>query len=164
MSLLIRKAQPHDFAALQQMLELYQYELSDVWPQEADSEARYGYDLQRYSEDDRFHAHVALEGSQYVGFALVAPAVVTRKDGHWMEQFFILKRHRGNGAGFALARHVLSSHPGPWEVGQMPANQAAQSFWRKVVARVTAGSYVEVEVTEGWWQGVVQQFNIAVEV
>jgi hypothetical protein len=46
----------------------------------------------------------------------------------------------------------------------MPANQAAQSFWRKVVARVTAGSYVEVEVTEGWWQGVVQQFNIAVEV
>jgi predicted acetyltransferase len=163
MTLQLRKAQPQDFAALQQLLELYQYELSDIWPQEADSEAKYGYDLQRHRKAERFHAHVALEGSQYVGFALVAPAVVTRKEGNWMEQFFILKRYRRSGAGFALAQHTLSSHPGAWEVGQMPANQSAQAFWRKVVTRVTAGAYVEVQVTEGWWQGVVQQFHVPTE-
>jgi len=160
MALQFRKAQAHDFAALQQMLELYQYDLSDIWPQDADSEARYGYDLQRYREDERFHAHLALEGSQYVGFALVAPALVTRQDGNWMEQFFILKRYRGTGAGAALAQHVLSSHPGPWEVGQVPANRGAQAFWRKVIARITAGAYVELEVTDGWWLGVVQQFDV----
>jgi predicted acetyltransferase len=76
-----------------------------------------------------------------------------------MEQFFILKRYRGTGAGFSLAKHVLSSHPGLWEIGQMPCNQAAQGFWRKVINRLTAGAYVEVTVTEGWWQGVVQKFN-----
>jgi predicted acetyltransferase len=161
MALLFRAAQPHDFAALQQMLELYQYELSDIWTQDADTEAKYGYDLQRHRKAERFHAHVALQGSQYVGFALVAPAAVTRKDGCWMEQFFILKRYRGTGAGSALAKHVLASHPGPWEVGQMPANHTAQAFWRKVIAQVTAGAYVEVEVREGWWKGVVQQFNVA---
>jgi predicted acetyltransferase len=163
MALHLRKAQPHDFAALQQMLELYQYELSDIWQQDADSEARYGYDLQRQRQAERFHAYVALQESQYAGFALVAPAGVTRKEGHWMEQFFILKRYRNSGAGSALAKHVLSSHPGPWEVGQMPANHAAQAFWRKVIARATNGAYVEVQVTEGWWKGVVQQFNVAAE-
>jgi predicted acetyltransferase len=163
MALHFRKSEPHDFAALQQMLELYQYELSDIWPQDADTEAKFGYDLQRHRKAERFHAYVALQESQYVGFALVAPAVVTRKEGHWMEQFFILKRYRGTGAGSALAKYVLSNHPGPWEIGQMPANYAAQHFWRKLVAQVTVGAYVEVQVTEGWWKGVVQQFAVAAE-
>ena len=113
MVLELRKAQSRDFPALQQMLELYQYELSDIWPQEADSQAKYGYDLERHRRGERFHAHVALDGHQYVGFALVAPAAVTRKEGSWMEQFFILKHYRRSGAGFALAMHVFRSHPGP---------------------------------------------------
>jgi predicted acetyltransferase len=156
----LRRAQPHDFAALQQMLELYQYELSDIWAQDADSEAKYGYDLECHRAGERFHAHVAHCGPQYVGFALVAPAAVTRQEGNWMEQFFILKRYRRSGAGSALAQHVLTSHPGPWEVGQMPENLVAKAFWRRVVSEVTAGAYVEVQVTQGRWKGVVQQFTV----
>jgi predicted acetyltransferase len=160
MALEVRKAKPEDFPALQQLLELYQYELSDIWPQDADGEARYGYNLERHRQDERFHAHVAKEGSQYVGFALVAPALVTRTDGKWMEQFFILKRHRRTGTGQALAVHTLQSYPGPWEIGQMPANTAAQAFWRQVIGAHTGGDYVELQVTEGWWQGVVQRFYV----
>jgi predicted acetyltransferase len=161
MALELRKARPEDFPALQQMLELYQHELSDIWPQDADAEAKYGYDLDRHRQDERFHAHVALHGSQYAGFALVAPAVVTRKEGCWMEQFFVLKRYRHASTGRALALHTLQSHPGLWEVGQMPANTAAQGFWRGVISTYTRGAYVEVRVAEGWWQGVVQQFGVA---
>lgn len=161
MPLTCRKAEALDFPALQQMLELYQYELSDIWHQELDAQARYGYDLSRHQEARRFFAHVALDGSQYVGFALVAPACVTRSEGSWMEQFFILKRYRRGGAGSELAKHTFFSHPGPWEVGQMPANIAARDFWRQVIRTVTKGQFSEVQVTEGWWQGVVQQFHIA---
>ncbi len=161
MPLEFRKAQPEDFPALQQMLELYQYDLSDVWLQETDAEAKFGFDLARNKLGLRFHAHVALEGSQYVGFALVAPAIVTRKEGSWMEQFFIMKRYRRSGAGRALALHVFRNHPGLWEVGQMPDNLPAQAFWREVISTNTAGAYVELQVTEGWWQGVVQQFEVA---
>lgn len=160
MPLVCRKAEASDFPALQQMLELYQYELSDIWHQELDAQARYGYDLRRHQEAKRYFAHVALEGSQYVGFALVAPACVTRVEGSWMEQFFILKRYRKAGAGAELAQHVFLSHPGLWEVGQMPANVAAQAFWRQVIGSVTNGQFTEAQVTEGWWQGVVQQFRI----
>lgn len=120
------------------MLELYQYELSDIWPQDLDAQGRYGYDLTHHRRGERFHAHVALDGERYIGFALVAPSVVTRTGGSWMEQFFVLKRHRRAGAGAALAGHVFRSHPGPWEVGQMPANEVAQAFWRRVIGDVTA--------------------------
>ncbi len=160
MALQFRKAHAADYPALQQMLELYQYELSDLWPQDADASARYGYDLQRHRADLHHHAHVALQGTQYVGLALVAPARVTREDGRWMEQFFVLKRHRRAGTARALALHVLNAHPGPWEVGQMPGNAAARAFWRDVIAQATGGRYRELEVTTGAWQGTVQQFEM----
>ena len=155
-----RLAEPHDFEALQQMLELYQYELSDIWHQDLDALGRYGYDLSRHRKSKRFFAYVALEeDAGYIGFALVAPAAVTRSDGAWMEQFFVLKRHRGSGAGRELANFVFARHPGCWEVGQMKTNLTAQAFWRKVVADFTNGQYTELHVTEGPWQGVVQQFT-----
>lgn len=159
-SLELRKALPHDFPALQQMLELYQYELSDIWPQETDAQARFGYDLQYHRQGERFHAYVALHGSQYAGFALVAPAWLTRSEGFWMEQFFVLKRFRRQGVGSVLARHVIHHHPGAWEVGQLRGNTAAQAFWRELISALTACSFVEVEVLEGGWQGVVQQFHV----
>lgn len=141
------------------MLELYQYELSDIWDQQLDENGTFGYDLSSHVEGRRFFAHVALVDGHYAGFALVAPAAVTQQDGCWMEQFFILKRYRRSGVGWELARHVFGSHPGAWEVGQMPANRPAQAFWRKVIAGLTAGNFSEIEVTEGWWQGTVQRFD-----
>jgi predicted acetyltransferase len=160
MPLELRKARPEDFPALQQMLELYQYDISDIYLQDTDSEAKYGYKLERYKLDGRFCAYVALESSQYIGFALVAPAAVTLNEGTWMEQFFITKRYRRSGAGRALALHAIQNHPGPWEIGQMPTNYAAQAFWRKVIATAFAETFVELQVTEGWWKGVIQQFSV----
>jgi predicted acetyltransferase len=141
------------------MLELYQYELSDIWDQDLDAHGEYGYDLTRHMEGERFFAHVVLVNEHFAGFALVAPAVVTQTDGFWMEQFFILKKYRHADLGATLARHVFDSHPGPWEVGQMPRNLPAQAFWRKVIASLTGDRFTEVQVTQGWWQGVVQRFS-----
>jgi predicted acetyltransferase len=55
--------------------------------------------------------------------------------------------------------HVIQSHPGAWEIGQMPANAPARAFWLRVVSRLTAGQFSEVHVTEGWWHGTVQRFR-----
>lgn len=160
MSLQCRLALPEDFPAIGRMLELYQYELSDIWDQELDSHGEFGYDISRHQQAQRFFAHVLLVNQHHAGFALVAPAMVTQQEGYWMEQFFVLKKYRQAGAGMALARHVFQCHPGAWEVGQMPANAAARQFWRRVVAIVTQGHFAEVEVTQGWWQGTVQRFTV----
>lgn len=160
MSTQCRLAQPEDFAALGRMLELYQYELSDIWDQELDSQGEFGYDTSKHRQAQRFFAHVLLVDQHYAGFALIAPAMVTRQEGHWMEQFFVLKKYRKAGNGMALARHVFQCHPGDWEVGQMPGNAAARQFWRRVAATVSRGDFAEVEVTQGWWQGTVQRFTV----
>jgi predicted acetyltransferase len=160
MPLTIHLARAEDFPALEQMLELYQYDLSDIWLQDLDEKCRYGFDLTRHKCADRSRAYIATDGAQYVGFALTAPAIVTRTEGTWMEQFFILKRYRRSGAGRALAKHVFFSQPGAWEVGQIAGNTAAYSFWRQVIGEVTEGQFKELQVTESWWQGVVQQFEV----
>ena len=156
-----RAARTEDFVALKRMLELYQYEISDMYDQDLDAQGEYGYELSRHIEGQRFFAHVVLVNERYAGFALVAPAVVTQTVGYWMEQFFILKKYRRGKLGTALAAHVFQCHPGPWEVGQMPTNFPAQAFWRRVISSITEGSYTEVLITEGWWKGVVQQFSYA---
>ena len=48
MPLECRVARPQDFPALEQMLELYQYDLSDIWHQDLDAQAKYGYGLSRH--------------------------------------------------------------------------------------------------------------------
>lgn len=154
-----RRAQASDFDALEQMLELYQHELSDIWIQDLDESGRYGYDLSRHRAADRWFAYVMLISGRHAGFALVAPACVTRKEGCWMEQFFVIKRHRRQGVGSALARFVISQHAGPWEIGQMPGNDSARRFWLSVIGQVTSGRFEKTEVTTGWWQGTVQCFN-----
>lgn len=160
MQLSIHQARPEDFVALEQLLELYQYDLSDIWLQDLDAQGRYGFDLTRHRKATTSRAYLARVDSQYVGFALTAPAIVTRTEGTWMEQFFILKRYRRSGAGRALARHVLLANPGLWELGQIAGNKVAYAFWRKVIGEVTGGQFTELQVTEGWWQGVVQQFEV----
>ena len=142
------------------MLELYQYELSDIWDQELDSQGEFGYDTAKHQQAQRFFAYLLLVNEHYAGFALVAPAMVTQQEGYWMEQFFVLKKYRKAGNGLALAKHVFQCHPGAWEVGQMPGNAAARQFWRRVVAIATQDHFSEVEVTQGWWQGTVQRFTI----
>ena len=138
-----RAAKTEDFAALKRMLELYQYEMSDIYDQDLDAHGEYGYDLTRHTAGERYFAHVVLVNERYAGFALVAPAVVTQTDGCWMEQFFILKKYRRGNLGTVLARHVFQSHPGPWEVGQMLRNLPAQAFWRAAISSLTAGRYTE---------------------
>jgi predicted acetyltransferase len=127
MPLECRLALTEDFPAIGRMLELYQYELSDIWDQDLDAQGEFGYDTARHRQAQRFFAHVLLVERHYAGFALVAPAMVTRQEGYWMEQFCVLKKYRKAGNGLALARHVFRCHPGAWEVGQSRATRQLAS-------------------------------------
>jgi predicted acetyltransferase len=151
----IHSARAEDRHALQRMLELYQYEL---WDQDLDARGEYGYSLDRFWSADDCHAFVATVSGHYAGFALADGAVKVGTTGHWMDQFFILKKYRRSGLGAALARHLFEALPGPWEVGQMPGNLAAQAFWRRVIPQYSGGAFTETALTSGWWQGSVQSF------
>lgn len=154
----IRCAQAIDRLPIYRMLELYQYELSDIWDQELDAHGEYGYALDRFWDSKSCSAYVAKVGGHYAGFALVDTAVKVGSQGHWMDQFFVLKKYRRSGMGTALARHVFSVLPGAWEVGQMLNNHSARAFWQRVLAEYTDGQFAEHKLAGGWWEGFVQCF------
>lgn len=156
-----RLARPEDRLPIQRMLELYQYDLSDLWDQDLDAGGEYGYRLDRFWDSPDCHAYVATVASHYAGFALVDTAVKVGAAGRWMDQFFILKKYRRSGAGSALARHVFSALPGAWEVGQMPTNHAARAFWRRVISDYTGGQFSEHKLEGDWWEGWVQCFTVS---
>jgi predicted acetyltransferase len=158
-SLAIYPAQDADRQALGRMLELYQYELSDIWDQDLDPTGLYGYNLDYYWKDTNCTAYVATIGGNYAGFALVDDQVKVGEGQFWMDQFCVLKKYQRRGIGTALAIYVFADKRGKWEVGQMPQNLRAQQFWRKTIGDFTAGNYVESQITEGWWQGFVQCFE-----
>lgn len=157
--ILIRRASPTDRLPLYRMLELYQYDLSDIWDQDLDAHGEYGYALDRYWSRLDCHPFVALVQGRYAGFALVDTAVKVGAGGHWMDQFFILKKYRRHGIGRVLAHHIFAALPGEWEVGQMTGNLAAQQFWRSVIAAYAGRAYTEHTLAGGWWEGVVQCFE-----
>src|SRR3982751_6069687 len=148
-----------DRLPIHRMIELYQYDLSDIWDQDLNSHGEYGYPLDRYWDTEGFHAFVATVDGRYAGFALVGEAVRIGTHGYWMDQFFVLKKYRHQGVGRLLAQSVFDALPGRWEVGQMPENLPAQAFWREVIGKHTGGRFEEHAVTTGGWRGVVQVFE-----
>ena len=157
----VRLATPADRMPLYRMLELYQYELSDIWDQDLDPNGEYGYSLDRYWQDPHCSPYLILAGNAFAGFALVDKAVRVPGDDFWMDQFFVMKKYRRLGFGRAAAGEVFALHPGQWQVGQMAGNLPAQAFWRRTIANYTSGQYREEQVTSGGWHGRVQRFRSA---
>ncbi|WP_054955556.1 GNAT family N-acetyltransferase [Paenibacillus dakarensis] len=80
------------------------------------------------------------------GFALVAtPPYTPHGSDYYMNEFFVLRPFRGQGAAEAAAVQVLDKHKGTWELQTNPGegNKRAQSFWRRTINQYTSGSYQE---------------------
>ena len=117
----IRLAAPADRLPLARMLELYQYELSDIWDQDLDAHGEYGYELDRFWRDPDCHAFVATVAGCYAGLALVDGScrVGSAVPGsHWMNQFFVLRKYRRLGLGRQMARAVFEALPGLGKSGR----------------------------------------------
>jgi predicted acetyltransferase len=159
MNIGFRKAGWHDRPVLSRMLELYQYDLSEVWPQVLNAHGEYGFAVDRYLRNPRLSAYFFLVDSDYAGFGLVDPDVTFPENEYWMGQFFVMKRYRRMGVGGAGARFLFDQFRGRWEVGQMPLNLPAQAFWRRTIAGYTGGRYVEHELHDERWDGFIQCFD-----
>ena len=158
-----RIAEWQDKPVLSRLLELYQYELSDVWPQTLNIHGEYGFAVDRYLRNPGLKAFLFLVDGSYAGFGLVDPDVSLPENQFWMGQFFVMKRYRRTRIGTKGARFIFNSLPGKWEVGQMPLNLPAQAFWRRTIAEYTNGRFVEHELHDERWDGFLQCFDNSVE-
>ena len=154
-----RKAVWQDRPVLSRLLELYQYDLSEVWPQTLNTHGEYGFAVDRYLRNPRLAAYLFVVGGAYAGFGRVDPDVSLTENECWMGQFFVMRRYRRSGLGTLGARHIFEQHRGRWEVGQMPLNHPARAFWRKTIGDYTGGAFVEHELHDERWDGFLQCFD-----
>jgi predicted acetyltransferase len=89
---------------------------------------------------------VILRGEEPVGFARVLRVVSGASQPHAdyrMAEFFVTRARRRLGIGRTAVQLILSRFAGRWEISEYLRNTAAVSFWRRVVANYTRGSYQE---------------------
>ncbi|MEO5732883.1 MAG: GNAT family N-acetyltransferase [Rubrivivax sp.] len=155
-----RLATWNDKSVLRRLLELYQYDMTEFWPQELNEHGEYGFvAVERYLRNPRLSAVLFLVDGKYAGFGLVDPDVSVPGNDYWMGQFFVLKQYRRLGVGRSGARFIFDRHRGKWEVGQMPLNAPARSFWLRTISDYTGGAFVEHELHDERWDGTLQCFD-----
>jgi len=89
---------------------------------------------------------VIVGGSEPVGFARVLRGVASASQprvDYRMAEFFVARAKRRLGIGQTAVQLILSRFAGRWEITEYLRNTAAVSFWRRVVASYTRGTYQE---------------------
>ncbi|MGC4189762.1 MAG: GNAT family N-acetyltransferase [Thermomicrobiales bacterium] len=135
-----------DRPVLANLMQLYLYDFSEFAGWTINEHGLYDYRyLDHYWTDPGRHPFFVRADGELAGFALVSTveAVTTDAPEHHMAEFFIMRKFRRTGVGETAARTLFGQFPGPWSVSQMQWNDAAQRFWRTVIARYTQGAYTE---------------------
>jgi predicted acetyltransferase len=103
--------------------------------------------IARWFGDRNAYPLVILKSAEPVGFAMVArtqaPPVSPPAVEYRMAEFFITRASRRLGVGRTAVNLILNRFAGRWEITEYLRNPGAVSFWRRVVAGYTRGSYQE---------------------
>ena len=156
----IHAADHAEQVVLQNLLELYVHDLSEVFPfVQLGADGRFGYpNLAAYwSEPARRFAFLIKEGGKVAGFALVtlgSPAA-EEPDVYDIAEFFVLRGYRRSGVGRRAAALLWQQLPGEWTVRSSEANPSAVAFWNDVVAELTHGN-----AKTSSWAGKTSQFRV----
>jgi predicted acetyltransferase len=103
--------------------------------------------IHRWFGDPNAFPLIILKATEPVGFAMVArarnPSHAQSRVDYRMAEFFIARTRRRLGIGETAVHLILSRFAGRWEITEYLRNAGAVSFWRRVVATYTRGSYQE---------------------
>lgn len=99
-------------------------------------------DFGSYWEDGN-HPFLIRADEQIAGFCLIDRYEIVPGIDWNMGQFFVLGPHAGRGVGRRAAVDAFNRFPGRWQVTQVPGNDPAIAFWRRVIGDYTGGAYRE---------------------
>jgi predicted acetyltransferase len=141
-------AQPEDAELLENLLELYIHDMSEVFPYvQVAPNGRFGYArLPLYwSEPDRRFAFLIRYGDRVAGFVLATRGSPISDDPNVLDvaEFFVLRQYRRSGVGREAAFLLWNRLPGTWTVRVLETNRGAVTFWRDVVREFTNGAATE---------------------
>ena len=155
-------ATPGQRVTLENLFQLYTHDFSVFWTDRPDGELQ---------EDGRFAQYVHLDGywteadrtplliragGHVAGFALVNTFAHSGLElDYSVAEFFVVRKHRRSGVGFAAATQIIRARPGLWEMAVARRNVAALPFWRRVCSAVGAPSVEELDRNDALWNGAI---------
>lgn len=145
----IHRIGANDAKLLENLLQLYIHDLSEIFDVAIGADGRYAYDrLPRYWSDPLNHyAFLIRCNGAVAGFAMVtrgSPAT-DRTDDLDLAEFFVLRTHRRTSVGRRAAQLLWRELTGRWVVRVSELNRNALPFWERVVQDFTAGDFLRSE-------------------
>ena len=159
MNIELAEATEADRGLVENLLQLYAYDLSEIVGFDANELGRF--DNISIGEPSRDHwVFIIRFEKRLAGFASVqrGSALAGETDVTDMDEFFVMRKYRRQGVGREVAHRLFDRFPGRWEVREMAQNLPAQDFWRRIIGEYTNGKYEERVFDEERWRGPVQFF------
>jgi predicted acetyltransferase len=160
------RARPEEQAALQNLFQLYTHDFSELWAGTARGDLNpFGrfedYPLENYWCRPNWLAFFIWRSGVLAGFCLVNDQIHSGQSAdRSIGEFFILRKHRGQGVGRGAAEQIFAAYPGSWEVAVARKNIAARKFWRTTIQGSSpASGFRELDIQNENWNGPVFQFK-----
>ncbi len=136
-------------AVLRNLYQLYIHDMSEWLGIEIAGDGRFVFDTDQLWQDG-MGVYLARWDGALAGFGVVQSAKpwLGRASARDMKDLFVLRRHRRNGVGRALARHLWSELRAEWLVRVLAANAPAVSFWRGAVRDFCRDAHEETVVSD----------------
>jgi predicted acetyltransferase len=132
---------------LANLIQLYIYDLSEVFDLDPGPDGRFAYDkLPLYwSEPERRFPLLVRCGGRLAGFTLVTRGspVTDDPDVHDAAEFFVLRRYRRAGIGRRAAMLLWDQFPAPWTIRVSEGNHAGCRFWNDVIYEYANGAMTQ---------------------
>ena len=145
----IRPAGPQDRTVIENLIQLYLYDMAEGFQFPVGPDGRFAYDFL-----DHFwqRPYLIFWRDELAGFVLVivGSPITAAKDPQFVAEFFVLRAYRGMGVGRAAFRDVLRANPGRWQIGVMERNRAASAFWLSVTEVFAPKAYPHHFDGEDW--------------
>lgn len=159
----LEPAEPEQRSVLENLFELYAYDLSGAFELEVGHDGRFGAGhLARYwREPTRCFPFLIRVGTELAGFVLATRGspVTSDPDALDVGEFFVLRRHRRLGVGRRAATALWKRHPGHWIVRVAERNRDARPFWTRTISDYTQGRFTEAPAIVGGQSWTVFAFD-----
>jgi predicted acetyltransferase len=142
----LQVAAASEAGVLANLLQLYIYDLSDVFALDPGADGRFVYDqLPAYwSEPERRFPLLIRCGGKLAGFALITRGSPVTDDPEFdMAEFFVLRRYRRGGIGRRAAMLLWDRFAAPWTIRVSEGNHAGCRFWSDVIGEYTNGAMTQ---------------------
>lgn len=157
MNLRFERLSNDHISLLQNLFELYAYDLTEFNEMDINSNGLYSppVAVKQYCHDLNFYSYIIIINEKIAGFIVVRKMV--DENIYYLNHFFVLKKYRNKKVGQKAAYKLFKMLSGKWRVYEFDRNIQAQNFWRKVIDRYTDGNFVDERSNDG--KGYVQEFN-----